>query len=165
MNLKYKHTAKTKEEWEELNPIVVDREIVIEKDTNRLKIGNGVDNYSELKYVISDHFENAIDYNSTILADSTDTLVIGKVERIILQLLNSDGTIIYDHKELFMDLETQYVYLNRIDIELGTTKVVSIAVKISKNEEGVYSISIDEKLYNTTGVFDFSTLKLRVINK
>lgn len=51
MSLKYKHTTYTLSEWTSLNPIIVDREIVIESDTNRLKVGNGTDHYLYLEYL------------------------------------------------------------------------------------------------------------------
>ena len=47
MGLKYKHSSKTKAQWEALNPVIVENEIVIESDTNALKIGNGIDSYSD----------------------------------------------------------------------------------------------------------------------
>lgn len=51
MSLKYQHSSKTKAAWEALNPVIVADEIVIEKDTNRLKVGDGVKAYSELEYI------------------------------------------------------------------------------------------------------------------
>jgi len=36
--------------WLEFNPILADRELVLEKDTNKFKIGDGVNNYSDLPY-------------------------------------------------------------------------------------------------------------------
>ena len=43
--------GKTLEEWLALDPVLIEREIVIETDTNKLKIGDGVKKYSELEYV------------------------------------------------------------------------------------------------------------------
>ncbi len=40
----------TKENWLNTDPILHEREFVIETDSNRLKIGNGVNKYSELPY-------------------------------------------------------------------------------------------------------------------
>ena len=36
--------------WLEFNPILADRELVLEKDTNKFKIGDGVNNYNDLPY-------------------------------------------------------------------------------------------------------------------
>ena len=36
--------------WLEFNPILADRELVLEKDTNKFKIGDGVSNYFDLPY-------------------------------------------------------------------------------------------------------------------
>lgn len=55
MSLKYKHSSKTLADWASLNPIIVNNEIVIEKDTNKLKIGNGTDHYLDLLYACSDN--------------------------------------------------------------------------------------------------------------
>lgn len=165
MSLKYKHTAKTLAEWIALNPVILENEIVVEKDTNKLKIGNGSLTYSNLAYVNADHFENAIDHTNVVPANSTSTIILGKVNRIILQLLNLDETIIYDHKEVFTYSPSSYVYLNKIDIDNAVTKIVSIAVEISKDSEGISSAMIDEKAYNTMEAPDFSTFKIRIIAK
>lgn len=42
--------GKTRAEWIALDPVLGKGEIVIEDDTNQIKIGNGVDKYSELPY-------------------------------------------------------------------------------------------------------------------
>ena len=165
MSLKYKHTAKTLTEWITLNPVILENEIVVEKDTNKLKIGNGSLTYSNLAYVNVDHFENAIDHTNVVPANSTSTIILGKVNRIILQLLNLDETIMYDHKEVFTYSPSSYVYLNKIDIDNAVTKMVSIAVEISKDSEGIFSAMIDEKAYNTMEAPDFSTFKIRIIAK
>ena len=107
---------------------------------------------------ISDNFE-------VVPANSTSTIILGKVNRIILQLLNLDETIIYDHKEVFTYSPSSYVYLNKIDIDNAVTKMVSIAVEISKDSEGIFSAMIDEKAYNTMEAPDFSTFKIRIIAK
>ena len=165
MSLKYKHTAKTLAEWITLNPVILENEIVVERDTNKLKIGNGSLAYSNLAYVNADHFEDAIDHTNVVPANSTSTIILGKVNRIILQLLNLDETIIYDHKEVFTYSPSSYVYLNKIDIDNAVTKMVSIAVEISKDSEGVFSAMIDDKAYNTMEAPDFSTFKIRIIAK
>jgi hypothetical protein len=36
--------------WTSFNPVLADRELVLETDTNKFKIGNGVDNYLDLPY-------------------------------------------------------------------------------------------------------------------
>ncbi len=37
-------------EWTSANPIIAIREMVLETDTDKFKIGNGVDNYLDLPY-------------------------------------------------------------------------------------------------------------------
>lgn len=37
-------------EWSAENPILENGEIVVETDTNQVKIGNGIDNYNSLPY-------------------------------------------------------------------------------------------------------------------
>lgn len=52
--LKYQHSSYTLTEWTEINPIIVKDEIVIEKGINneadKLKIGDGINNYLSLPY-------------------------------------------------------------------------------------------------------------------
>jgi hypothetical protein len=40
----------TAAQWASANPILAEREFVTETDTNKTKIGNGVDNYNDLPY-------------------------------------------------------------------------------------------------------------------
>ena len=57
MAIKIQLRGDTKANWETVNPILAEREMVIEIDTNRTKIGNGTDNYNDLPY--SDSFADA----------------------------------------------------------------------------------------------------------
>ena len=103
MSLKYRHSSKTKAQWEALNPVIVENEIVIENDTNALKIGNGIDSYSDLKYVTADYFENSVDYTTSIPGNSSFTYSLGKINRAIIQLIVPNGEFIYDTKEIFLN--------------------------------------------------------------
>ena len=40
----------TAAQWSAANPILAEREFVTETDTNKTKIGNGVDRYNDLPY-------------------------------------------------------------------------------------------------------------------
>jgi len=40
----------TAAEWASANPVLAEREFVTETDTNKTKIGNGVDHYNDLPY-------------------------------------------------------------------------------------------------------------------
>lgn len=59
-NLKYKHTAYTSAQWASLNPVIVENEIVIESDTKRTKIGNGVSTYNQLEYADANSIGNSL---------------------------------------------------------------------------------------------------------
>lgn len=37
-------------EWTSANPVIAEREMVLETDTNQFKIGNGIDHYLTLPY-------------------------------------------------------------------------------------------------------------------
>ena len=55
MAKKYKHTAYTPAQWASLNPVIVENEIVIEKNgdgLDLLKRGDGVRNYLDLPYIV-----------------------------------------------------------------------------------------------------------------
>lgn len=57
MAVKIQLRGDTKANWETVNPVLAEREMVIETDTNRTKIGNGTNNYIDLPY--SDSFLEA----------------------------------------------------------------------------------------------------------
>ena len=59
-NLKYKHTAYTSAQWASLNPVIVENEIVIESDTKRTKIGNGISTYNQLGYADANSVGNSL---------------------------------------------------------------------------------------------------------
>lgn len=55
MAKKYKHTAYTPAQWASINPVIVENEIVIEKNgdgLDLLKRGDGVRNYLDLPYIV-----------------------------------------------------------------------------------------------------------------
>lgn len=51
MAVRFKQLSKTSTEWTSLNPTLLEGEIGFEKDTNKLKIGDGVSNWNTLEYV------------------------------------------------------------------------------------------------------------------
>lgn len=66
--------GKTLEQWLSLDPVLIEREIVIETDTNKLKIGDGVKKYSELGYV----FQASNDVPEEGMEDILDAYVTDK---------------------------------------------------------------------------------------
>lgn len=50
MAVKIQMRGDTAANWATINPVIADRELVIETDTDQFKIGNGVDTYSALPY-------------------------------------------------------------------------------------------------------------------
>jgi hypothetical protein len=44
----------TAEQWETVNPVLAEGEIGLETDTNKFKIGNGVDNWEDLEYFLDE---------------------------------------------------------------------------------------------------------------
>lgn len=50
MAIKIQLRGDTLANWTEINPILAEREMVIETDTNKTKIGNGTDHYLDLEY-------------------------------------------------------------------------------------------------------------------
>lgn len=69
-----KSKGKTLEQWLSLDPVLIEREIVIETDTNKLKIGDGVKKYSELGYV----FQASNDVPEEGIGDILDAYVTDK---------------------------------------------------------------------------------------
>ena len=95
MGLKYKHSSKTKAQWEALNPVIVENEIVIEKDTKRLKVGDGVSTYNSLIYITNLYdLENEVEI-SLATDNVNDQREVGVIERIKLTLKRkSDNAIV-----------------------------------------------------------------------
>lgn len=95
MSLKYRHSSKTKAQWEALNPVIVENEIVIENDTNALKIGNGIDSYSDLKYV-TNFYSHTGEIEISLEDDNVNNQrEVGVIERIKLTLIRkSDNAIV-----------------------------------------------------------------------
>jgi len=50
MSVQIKLRRATQSEWSSLNPVLLDGEIVVETDTRRVKIGDGVALYDSLSY-------------------------------------------------------------------------------------------------------------------
>jgi len=78
----------TKTNWKTYNPILSNGELGIESDTNKIKIGNGTDEYNKLKYFETD----VSDINSqvdTILKtletkmDKTDVYTKSEIDEMI----------------------------------------------------------------------------------
>ena len=163
MGLKYKHSSKTKAQWEALNPVIVENEIVIENDTNALKIGNGIDSYRDLKYVTADYFENSVDYTTSIPGDSSLTYSLGKINRAIIQLIVPSVEFIYDSKEIFLNSD-KYVSMNMVSAGATSADVVSIDIEFTIDVDGIVSANIDERM-STIAEFDFSTIRIDIIAK
>ena len=95
MGLKYKHSSKTKAQWEALNPVIVENEIVIEKDTKRLKVGDGVSTYNSLIYITNLYdLENEVEI-SLATDGVNDKREVGVIERMKLTLKRrSDNAVV-----------------------------------------------------------------------
>ena len=163
MSLKYRHSSKTKSQWEALNPVIVENEIVIENDTNAIKIGNGIDSYSDLKYVTADYFENSVDYTTSIPGNSSLIYSLGKINRAIIQLIAPNGEFIYDTKEIFLNSD-KYVFMNMVSVSGTAADVVSICIEFTIDVDGIVSAYISERM-STIAEFDFSTIRIDVIAK
>ena len=95
MGLKYKHSSKTKAQWEALNPVIVENEIVIEKDTKRLKVGDGVSTYNSLIYITNLYDLNNEVEISLATDDVNDKREVGVIERMKLTLKRrSDNAVV-----------------------------------------------------------------------
>lgn len=74
-------SAGTKLEWENINPILKDREFVVESDTMKAKMGDGVTNYKNLPY--ANLSLKRIDVDSIHMLDINNVLdVTGETETI-----------------------------------------------------------------------------------
>ena len=70
---RFKQLSKTSTEWTSLNPTLLEGEIGFEKDTNKLKIGDGVSNWNTLEYTIGDN-SSEIDTSNFVDLTSEQTI-------------------------------------------------------------------------------------------
>lgn len=73
---RFKQLSKTSTEWVSLNPTLLEGEIGFESDTNKLKVGNGVDAWNNLEYVAG----NGSDVDASNLVDLTSEQTITGVK-------------------------------------------------------------------------------------
>ena len=73
MAIRFKQLSKTSTEWTSLNPTLLEGEIGFEKDTNKLKIGDGVSNWNTLEYTIGDN-SSEIDTSNFVDLTSEQTI-------------------------------------------------------------------------------------------
>lgn len=76
MAVRFKQLSKTSTEWASLNPTLLEGEIGFESDTNKLKVGNGVDAWNNLEYVTG----NGSDVDASNLVDLTSAQTITGVK-------------------------------------------------------------------------------------
>ena len=49
-------------DWFNYNPVLSNGELGIESDTNRIKVGNGIDGWNNLTYITDKHFSFLLQY-------------------------------------------------------------------------------------------------------
>lgn len=79
MAIRFKQLSKTSTEWTSLNPTLLEGEIGFESDTNKLKVGNGVDTWNDLEYVTG----SSSDLDTSNLVDLTSDQIITGVKTFI----------------------------------------------------------------------------------
>ena len=87
---RFKQLSKASTEWASLNPTLLEGEIGFESDTNKLKVGNGVDAWNNLEYVAG----NGSDVDTSNLVDLTSEQTIIGVKTFnnslgVLRITNS----------------------------------------------------------------------------
>lgn len=90
MAVRFKQLSKTSTEWASLNPTLLEGEIGFEKDTNKLKIGDGVSNWNTLEYTIGD---NSSEIDTSNFVDLTSEQTITGVKTFDSNLLFSTNSI------------------------------------------------------------------------
>ena len=75
-NSKLKQSSDTSTNWNKSNRILFEGEMAYEKDTGRIKIGNGKSSYIELPYVcMSEDESDRIKYSLESLASNVSTMI------------------------------------------------------------------------------------------
>ena len=59
--LRHGHSSDTAANWRNNNPILGKGEIAIESDTGKFKFGNGINNYNDIDYSLSNLINNILD--------------------------------------------------------------------------------------------------------
>ena len=170
-NLKYKHTAYTSAQWASLNPVIVENEIVIESDTKRTKIGNGISTYNELEYADANSVGNSLgsikptDAAPTPALNGNYTFSIGgnkpawlTAEAGITEVKAGDGVAVvftapssytYTHVDVSSDFVTRGGYIGTAS-DLANEKADSpLGLNIFNNRISVVTYSESAKLKNS----------------
>lgn len=72
--------------WTRANPILLLGEIGVETDTNKLKVGNGVNNWNDLPYMMGDNrLTKQLTYNEKLLTK------LEELEQMVLELQKKLG--------------------------------------------------------------------------
>ena len=105
MSLKYKHSSNSEADWALLGyPVIVKDEIVIEKDTKRLKIGDGILRYDELPYVNQNDHESIEAILSLISISLTEIDILSPNEVFGLRISNTGIKKTTDSGATWVDL-------------------------------------------------------------
>ncbi|MDR1644226.1 MAG: hypothetical protein LBS05_00150 [Tannerellaceae bacterium] len=144
----------TKAHWTEANPVIAEREMVIETDTSLVKIGNGTDSYNALPYrwdsifydgsnsvtslanlPITKHTVRAeIDYNQSI--SLTSGLTVGRTVQVFVK--NTSTSI----RTITIPTTGSYTSMSGASVTIAAA--AWIEVHITCYAEGLYNIRVGD---------------------
>ena len=136
-----------------INPVLVKREIMIETDTGRLKVGDGVHRWNELKYL--NEIGHLVNPTLTLNFDSSVDIVRNTANQEIVITTDSDGVIDVSSSD------DSIVTISKSDSRyyLSTTNILGTA-KITVSIEGTDSYTPVRKSFTVNNVKLTPTLTL-----
>lgn len=159
----------SKANWESVNPVLSDRELVIETDTNKTKIGDGVKTYTQLSY--STNGNKYKSYVANITQEGATEIVVSEVldeigitmtsqyagvGKYILYpsgvdlvlsktIVRITYTNISEDATSKVEIGARYEYLNNIEISSGLRSPSTGALTLSDNQ--IHNAKLEIILY------------------
>lgn len=129
MSLKYKHSRKTLAEWTASNPVIVDNEIVIVSDLNKIKSGDGIHTFNELPFINNETI-NVKEFGvvGNGITDNSEKLLV------LLSYMNDGGTIFFPKGEYLINTNFEINKNVVIEGEIGSViKLQDYFLRIRNN--------------------------------
>lgn len=154
----------TKANWESVNPVLSEREMVIETDTRKLKIGDGVKTYTQLRYATDGSGYKSIIAKISQSGSSTFSLtVFENTLGVVNCIINSTGYFSITSSGLFKNNKSfcsifgkTNSWSTKIDYSFSEESVLDILTTSVSESAGV----ISETLAN--GLIDEMYIEIRV---
>lgn len=172
MNISVKHIQRndTRDNWLLSNPVLSLGELGVETDTFKIKIGNGVDNYADLPYLVTegDDFIQDVDvaetpqeviiYNSSIIDDKVTNHDADKTAHADIRWL-IDNNVMARYGTVTEEVLNNANYRTPYTTTIDGTKALAIGLA-SDYHNIIYQPNVDSNGYGTQIAVRFHTGKI-----